>query len=82
MPFSFVEDHERGILLVETWGCLSQEAHADLIRDLIRSDFARENGKLLVDHTKLEKMDGSYQVSQTAASRSTLMGRSTLRSPI
>jgi hypothetical protein len=68
MPYSISEDQERGILRVETRGYLSEDSRAELFAELIRSDFARENGKVLIDHTRLDKMGGSFQTSFSAVS--------------
>ena len=68
MAYRIVEDHEKKILLVETWGSVSKQELAGFLKDIIQSDLVRENGKLLIDHSRLEKVDGSFQLSFSAVS--------------
>ena len=68
MAYRIVEDHEKKILLVETWGSVSKQELAGFLKDIIQSDLVRENGKLLIDHSRLEKVDGSFQLNFSAVS--------------
>ena len=68
MPYCIVDDHENGVLCVETRGELSEVDFACLLKDLMQSDVLREYGRILMDHTRLDKMEGGYQVSHPAIS--------------
>jgi hypothetical protein len=68
MPYCIVDDHENGVLCVETRGELSEVDFACLLKDLMQSDVLREYGRILMDHTRLDKMGGGYGVSHPAIS--------------
>jgi hypothetical protein len=68
MPYSVAEDHEREIVCVETWGRLSEEEFGSLLTNLMGSTVLREHRRILIDHTRLDKMEGGYQVSHPAIS--------------
>ena len=68
MPYNVAEDHERCIVCVETWGRLSEEEFAGLLTSFMQSGVAQEHGRILIDHTRLDKMDGGFHVSYPAIS--------------